>query len=134
GNAQVGCVSDQSAPAPVLSSSTHPMPLDWYNLTTAKLHWEEPADSSGIQGYYWALDQSANTIPNEKSGTYFEDRGLVLEGIKDGTWYVHVVSKDKAGNISSEAAHYQLNVDTTPPPAPVPQSPTHPNADSWSAE
>lgn len=133
GNAQVSCLCDRSAAAPVLSSPTHPLTLDWYNLSDARLVWDTPADSTGIAGYYWSVDQSLNSTPGPKTGAYIEENTLEIKGLKDGTWYAHVVSKDNAGNISSEAAHYQINVDSTRPPAPVLRSPSHPNPDAWSA-
>jgi hypothetical protein len=117
-----------------LASPTHPEPLDWSRSTRAQVQWEHPADGTGIAGYYWTLDQSLGSIPSPRSAQFTEKPELELEGLKDGTWYLHVVTKDLAGNISADAAHYQFNIDTTPPPAPSVRCVTHPNPEAWSTE
>ena len=79
----------------MLASPTHPDPLEWSRATRAKVQWEHPADSSGIAGYYWTLDQSLGSIPDPRSAPYIEKPELELEGLKDGSWFVHhVVTKD----------------------------------------
>jgi predicted RNase H-like HicB family nuclease len=134
GNQRVSCLCDKSALAPVLSSSTHPNPLDWSNTDAAKLEWATPADSTGIAGYYWSLDQALGTLPDPRKADFIEGNELELTGLKDGVWYLHMVSKDLAGNISTEASHYQFNIDTAPPPAPVARCNSHPNPEAWSLE
>ena len=134
GNQRVSCLCDKTAQAPVLASPTHPEPLDWSRQTRAQVQWEHPPDSTGIAGYYWALDQSLSSVPNPRIAQFTEKPELELEGLKDGTWYLHVVTKDLAGNISIDAGHYQFNVDTTPPPAPSVRCLTHPNPEAWTTE
>jgi predicted RNase H-like HicB family nuclease len=134
GNQRVSCLCDRSALAPSLASSSHPDPLEWSRVTRATVQWEHPVDSSGVAGYYWTLDQSLGSIPNPKSAAFTEKPELDLEGLKDGSWFLHVVTKDLAGNVSAEAAHYQFNIDTTPPPAPAVRCLSHPNPEAWSRE
>jgi predicted RNase H-like HicB family nuclease len=134
GNQRVSCLCDSTALPPVLASATHPEPLDWSRSTRAQLQWEHPADSSGIAGYYWSLDQSLGSIPSPRSAQFIEKPELEIEGLKDGTWYLHVVTKDKAGNLSADAAHYQFNIDTSPPPAPSVRCLSHPNPEAWTTE
>jgi predicted RNase H-like HicB family nuclease len=134
GNQRVTCLCDRTALPPVLASPSHPDPLAWSRLTRAQVQWEHPADGTGIAGYYWTLDQSLGSIPNPRSAHFTEKPELEIEGLKDGTWYLHVVTKDLAGNISTEAAHYQFNIDQTPPPAPAVRCVTHPNPEAWSSE
>jgi hypothetical protein len=133
GNPRVSCVCDRTALAPVPSSPTHPDPREWSNQTRALVRWDTPADASGIAGYYWTLDQSPDSLPNPASAKFTEKPEVELSGLKDGAWCLHVISKDRAGNLSKEAGRYRLNVDTTPPPAPVVLSRTHPS-DAWSLE
>ena len=134
GNQRVSCLCDRSAQPPVLASPTHPDPLEWSRATRAVVQWEHPADSSGIAGYYWTLDQSLGSIPDPRSAQYTEKPELELDGLKDGSWFVHVVTKDLAGNLSLDAGHYPFNIYTTPPPAPALRCLSHPNPEAWSRE
>jgi hypothetical protein len=129
----VACVCDKTALAPQLSSPTHPDPREWSRQTKALVRWDQPSDASGIAGYYWTLDQSPDSLPNPASARFTEKTELELPGLKDGSWCLHVISKDLAGNTSKEPGHYRLNVDSTPPPAPVVRCLSHPG-EGWSAE
>ncbi|HTB22764.1 MAG TPA: hypothetical protein VK914_08670 [bacterium] len=133
GNPRVSCVCDRTALVPSLSSPTHPDPREWSRQTTALLRWEQPEDASGIAGYYWTLDQSPDSLPNPAAAKFVEKPELELAGLKDGAWVAHVATKDLAGNLSKEAGHYRLNIDTQPPPAPVVRSTTH-GSEAWSEE
>ncbi|MGH7442858.1 MAG: carboxypeptidase-like regulatory domain-containing protein, partial [bacterium] len=93
------------------------------------VRWETPADASGVVGYHWLLDQSHDSVPGS-TARFIERPELELEDLKDGGWSLHVATKDCAGNLSREAGHYRLNIDTTPPPAPTPRCLTHPGV-AW---
>jgi hypothetical protein len=133
GQPQAACLCDSVALPPHLSSPSHPLALDWYNNPDCRLVWDTPPDSTGIAGYYWSVDQSLSSKPAPLPAAFSEANTLEVKGLKDGTWYIHVVSKDLAGNVSAEAAHYQVNVDSSRPPAPVLRSPSHPDPEAWSA-
>ncbi len=98
------------------------------------MEWAPPPDSTGIAGYYWTLDQSLSSVPDPKRAQFIEANALELAGLKDGTWYLHVATKDGAGNVSAEAGHYQFNIDTLPPPSPAVRCISHPNPEAWSGE
>jgi predicted RNase H-like HicB family nuclease len=134
GNQRVSCICDKTALPPVLASPSHPDPQEWSRTTRAHVLWEHPADATGMAGYYWSVDQSQSSVPNPRSAQFTDKPELELDGLKDGTWHVHVVSKDLAGNVSEQAGHYQINIDTTPPPAPAVHCMTHPNPEAWSSE
>jgi len=107
---------DITALAPIISSSTHPSQSQWSTNPTPQFNWTIPVDVNGIAGYYYIIDQNPTTIPTAATGTYTTINGtLSSTPLADGTWYLHVVSKDNVGNVGSEAAHYQVNVDATNP-------------------
>jgi hypothetical protein len=107
---------DITALAPTISSSTHPTQSQWSTNPNPQFNWTIPVDVNGIAGYYYIIDQNPTTIPTAITGTYTTVNGtLPLSPLSDGTWYIHVVSKDNVGNVGSEAAHYQVNIDATNP-------------------
>ncbi|MFX1404583.1 MAG: PKD domain-containing protein [Promethearchaeota archaeon] len=107
---------DVTALPPTISSTTHPDPSQWSNNPYPQFNWSIPIDVNSIAGYYYILDQNPTTIPTATTGTYTTINGtLPTIPLIDGTWYLHVVSKDSVGNIGSEAAHYQVNIDITNP-------------------
>jgi hypothetical protein len=107
---------DITALAPVISSSTHPDPSQWSTNPSPQFNWTIPADVNGIAGYYYIVDQNPTTVPTASTGTYTTTNGTLPSlPLSDATWYIHVVSKDNVGNIGTEAAHYQVNIDSTSP-------------------
>lgn len=58
---------------------------------------------TGIKGYSIAIDEKANTIPDEKIETTNTSYQISIPNKKD--FYIHVASVDNAGNIS-EVSHY----------------------------
>ncbi|MFF2996548.1 DNRLRE domain-containing protein [Streptomyces sp. NPDC057950] len=109
-----------------LVSSTHPLPSSAYANRTASFSWSAPSDLSGAAGYAVAIDQTPDTLP-VTTGTPQTATNLTTTVNADGTWFVHVRAKDRAGNWSSSAAHMSFKVDMTLPPSPVISSATHPN-------
>jgi predicted RNase H-like HicB family nuclease len=131
GNKQVLAICDRLSLPPVVRSLTHPMQDAWYNNRDIKLSWDTPQDATRITGYYFVFDQVPTTKPDAKIGTWFIDNEMDFNNATDGTWYFHIISKDEAGNISEEATHYQLNIDTTKPKPPVVSSITHQDFNQW---
>ncbi|MER5402716.1 DNRLRE domain-containing protein [Streptomyces sp. NPDC002599] len=109
-----------------LASSTHPMATNAYANRTASFSWSAPSDLSGAAGYAVTVDRAASTLP-ATTGTVQTATNLTTTVDADGTWYVHVRAKDRAGNWSTTAAHLPFKVDMTLPPSPVISSSTHPN-------
>jgi hypothetical protein len=107
------------------------MQQDWYNNRNIKLSWDTPQDATKISGYYYIFDQMPVTVPDVKTGTWFIDNEASFPNVSDGTWYFHIISKDEAGNMSDEATHYQVNIDTTHPKPPVINSITHGDFNQW---
>ncbi|MEV8459819.1 MULTISPECIES: DNRLRE domain-containing protein [Streptomyces] len=109
-----------------LVSSTHPVSTSAYANRTASFSWSAPADLSGAAGYAVAVDRTAGTLP-ATTGTVQTATSLTTTVDADGTWYLHVRAKDRAGNWSATAAHLPFRVDMTLPPSPVISSSTHPD-------
>jgi len=131
GNKQIMAICDKIALPPVIFSATHPMQDQWYNHKNVKLTWNTPQDATRITGYYYIFDQIATTVPDAKIGNWFTDNEIDFNNVTDGTWYFHIVSKDEAGNISEEATHFRINIDTTKPKPPVVSSITHNDVNQW---
>ncbi|MFI9151512.1 DNRLRE domain-containing protein [Streptomyces sp. NPDC053367] len=109
-----------------LVSSTHPVPTSAYASRTASFSWSAPTDLSGAAGYAVTVDRVADTLP-ATTGTVQTGTSLTTTVDADGTWYLHVRAKDRAGNWSAVAAHLAFRVDMTLPPTPVISSTTHPD-------
>jgi hypothetical protein len=113
--------------APVVSSLTHPGQGTWYSNNDPSFNWTA-SDISGISGYSYELDQNPGTIPDEASeGTA---TSTSYNNVADGTWYFHVRARNGSG-LWGATAHYRVNIDATPPNAPLVNSPTHPNQNIW---
>ncbi len=93
---------------PTISSSTHPDQTKGYDLANVTLNWTVPDDISGIDGFYIALDQNINTNPS-MSGAWVINTSIIYTNLANGTYYFHIVAKDKAGCLST-LVHYTFNV------------------------
>lgn len=75
--------------------------------------------TSGLSGYYYLIDNNANTIVNNNNGTFVETPKVgYIEG--NGIEYIHIASVDCEGNISNTytyeiatytVKHYKQNLD-----------------------
>ncbi|MDX3615694.1 DNRLRE domain-containing protein [Streptomyces europaeiscabiei] len=118
---------DTTAPsAPTVTSSTHPLGTSTYASRTASFTWTAPTDTSGVAAYAVSVDQNASTLPSSSSTTQTA-ASLTTTVSADGTWYLHVRAKDKAGNWAASAAHYSFGVDSTLALLPTVSSATHPD-------
>lgn len=103
--------------APTVVSSTHPDSSVYYNNNKPKFQLSPPADIDGIDGYYWQIDSSSNTVPN--SGDSFTSGGdvSILNSMADGEYYFHGTAKDSLGNIGAtvtDTVHYPFKINSTP--------------------
>lgn len=100
----------QPAPvsAPVVSSSTHPDQSSWYQEKTVELSWTAPP---GSDGFSYALNQNAGTIPDDVSEGAGTEK--TYPNLADGIHYFHI----KAHGTSEWGAttHFRIQIDTTPP-------------------
>ncbi|MFF0484863.1 DNRLRE domain-containing protein [Streptomyces sp. NPDC004435] len=117
---------DTTAPGTPLAvaSSTHPLGTSVYASKNASFSWTAPSDTSGAAGYAVVVDQSAATVPPTTS-TYVTTTTYSATVAGNGTWYLHLRARDKAGNWGTSAAHFKFAVDTTLPPTPTITSSSH---------
>ncbi|MEW6558228.1 MAG: FlgD immunoglobulin-like domain containing protein [Elusimicrobiota bacterium] len=114
-----GITVDLTAPsAPAIISETHPDSAKEYLDSNPVILLSSSTDSSDIAGYYYIFNQDTGTVPSASSGTYTAVvSSLSFTNIADGFWYLHIVTVDGAGNVSSEVAHYKIGIKTTINPA-----------------
>lgn len=116
---------DTKALAPVLSSPSHPQAEEWYSNKKVEVAFLAPHDLSGVEGYYYCIDHEPNTLPNPDNSLFTDGSKAVFEEVEDGQWFVHARTKDKADNLSPQAAHLKVCVDTLVSPPKV-SSTSHP--------
>ncbi|MHB9862312.1 DNRLRE domain-containing protein [Streptomyces sp. YIM S03343] len=118
---------DTTAPGTAtVMSSTHPLSASTYASRTASFTWTAPSDTSGVSAYAVTVDQSGSTLPSSTDTTQ-SAASFTSTVSGDGTWYLHVRARDKAGNWSASAAHYAFTVDSTLGLLPAVTSSTHPD-------
>ncbi|MGV9907235.1 DNRLRE domain-containing protein [Streptomyces sp. NPDC003388] len=118
---------DTTAPgAPTVTSSTHPLSTSTYASRTAAFAWTAPKDTAGVSAYAVAVDQNSATMP-ASTGPTQSSTSYTTTVSGDGTWYLHVRARDKAGNWSGSAAHYAFAVDSTLGLLPTVTSSSHPD-------
>jgi len=103
-------------PAPTITSPTHPDQDEWYGNNDPTFNWSEPDDPSGIAGYSFVLDQTADTTPDETID--ITERTKSYTDVADGIWYFHVRAVDGAGNWGP-ADHYRVKIRTVFPTAEI---------------
>ena len=105
---------------PIISSLTHSDSSAWYVDSRPEFSWSVPSDVNTISGYFYIIDQNRSTIPTAATGLYTTNNTVqVSTNLNEGTWYLHVVTKDSVDNIGTAAAHYRVNIDLTAPSAEV---------------
>lgn len=115
--------------ANVTSGSGH-VKNDWTGGTQISLTWSGASDGeTWVSGYSIVWNQTGNTTPDttqDTSGTTATSNVL-----GHGNWYLHVRTRDNAGNWASGATHYgPYGVDTVPPQSQVSNTPTT-SGKSW---
>ncbi|MBN1686945.1 MAG: SpoIIE family protein phosphatase [Spirochaetales bacterium] len=104
---------DRFAPSPTVSAS---------NFTPGRRHaqdsyavtWNLPEDSSRLEGFSVLWSQNPDDAPEREVAYGINERYAQTVLDQDGTWYVHVAAKDRAGNWS-QPARLSVFRDTTPP-------------------
>ncbi|CAL9502991.1 DNRLRE domain-containing protein [Streptomyces sp. enrichment culture] len=118
---------DTTAPGvPAVTSSTHPLGTSTYASRTASFAWTAPADTSGTAAYAVTVDQNPSTLPSSTAATQ-SAASYTTTVNADGTWYLHVRAKDRAGNWAASAAHHAFRVDSTLGLLPTVTSTSHPD-------
>ena len=103
-----------NATPPDVRSSSHPSQSTWYANNAVYLSWTDPEDSLNFTGYYYVLDQYADTVPTANPAQFTDLRQMLRANLPDGIWVFHLVSRDTRGALTKEAEHYQLRIGTEP--------------------
>src|SRR5205807_2683035 len=106
---------DSTAPLLSLASSTQPNQGAWYNTNSGTVNATASA-LSGVTGYAYSIDQTANGDPGTSATT--TSPSYSYSGLANGTWYVHARAFGGSG-LASAVKTYALHVDTAVPQAPV---------------
>ncbi|MEA3305709.1 MAG: discoidin domain-containing protein [Candidatus Omnitrophota bacterium] len=88
------------APA-IISPAVHNLS---YNTVT--FMWQAE-DENGIADYSFILDEDAYTVPDTAGEGLTASK--IYSGLPDGTYYFHIIAKDRPGNWS-EVTHYQITI------------------------
>jgi len=89
-------------------SSTHPEHEEWYNNNNPSFQWSLTSDVTGVS---LLLDQSPDTLPDEKSEGLIQSKNY--EGISDGLWYFHLRLENETA--WTQPVHYKIQIDNLSP-------------------
>ncbi len=83
------------------------------------LMWAEGSDAvSGVAGYSWDVNNSADTLPDDTSDGTVPPSEINFS-FGDGSYWIHIRTLDQAGNWTSTYHYGPWVLDTTPPSAPT---------------
>jgi hypothetical protein len=117
---------DATAPAnPTLSSPSHAVGA-WSNDSTVDVTWSGPNDPhSGVDGFSYEWSQSAATVPDMAKDAEETVAGTTSLALADGSWWLHLLTRDNAGNWSAAVHLGPFRIDATAAANPLPASSTH---------
>ncbi len=102
-------ITPSGAPAtPVISSTTHPDPEEWYSNNNPEFFWKLPSDITGVS---LMLHKSPTGNPGPVSDGLMESKKF--EDVEDGIWYFHIKFKNQYG--WGGILHQKVLIDTKPP-------------------
>jgi len=106
------CQIDATAPGA-------PMNVDdgvsgWSSDNTPTFTWTSPGDTSGITGYWWAVDDPTP----ETGGTWTTQTAATTTALSDGTHTFYVKARNGSGLIGASGSHV-CQIDATAPGAPT---------------
>ncbi|MFW9964811.1 MAG: OmpL47-type beta-barrel domain-containing protein [Candidatus Sifarchaeia archaeon] len=90
----------------------------WTSYSTINIEWHGASDiTSGVYGYSFEWSQSIDTLPDTVLDT---TSNSVTTTLSSGIWYLHIRTRDAAGNWGFSAYHIgPFKIDTSPPSASV---------------
>ncbi len=91
-----------------ITSSTHPIQDQWYNINNASLNWKVLPEYSRES---FEFNQNPDIVPDQVSEEIVDSK--TYEGVNDGIWYFHLRFKNNEG--WGEVSRYKIQIDTTPP-------------------
>lgn len=94
--------------APLITSSTHPNPNEWYANKNPEFSWNLPSDIVAVRLLY---DRYPNSQPTIVYSPPISSKKL--EDLADGVWYFHAQFKNAKG--WGGISHFRFQIDSTPP-------------------
>ena len=95
--------------APIVSSSTHPDPSDWYNNKIATINWDIPVGATDVS---YSLDSTQVSTPTLSKGLV---SSYTSDSLADGEYYFHIRFRNSSG--WGAVSHFRIGVDTVAPQA-----------------
>ena len=105
---EAAAISEDTPRAPILTSSTHPKPENWYATSTVEVAWKLTPDVIGIRTILSDKDTASPTTKESADAT-----SKRLTDVADGTWYMFVQFQNDLG--WGEVAKRTVLIDTVPP-------------------
>jgi hypothetical protein len=99
---------------PTVTSPSHPSSSTWYANSAIALAWTNPQADSNYTGYYFLLDNFADTVPPAIAANFTTNKQIIKANTPDGIWYFHVVNRDTRNATTRAAFHYRVNVGAEP--------------------
>jgi hypothetical protein len=123
---------DTTAPwNPTLSSPSH-TPNVWSNDPTVEAAWTGASDGhSGVDGYAYSWTQQAASDPGMTKSAEESASATTSPSLADGNWWLHLRTRDNAGNWSAAVHLGPFRIDTIAPANPTLSSSSH-AVDAWS--
>ena len=127
-----GVNKDNTAPSNVsnLESTSH-SPDTWSNNPTVEVSWAQVTDDlSGLDGYSTLWTQDKAQMPTSTEG--ISNISTTKWHLSDGIWFFNIRSRDLAGNwADSYTSIGPFLIDTSAPPIPIINSPSHSDEPIW---
>jgi hypothetical protein len=93
---------------PIVSSTTHPDQLNWYNRNDVVFNW---SNNYSVGGYSYILNQTPVYLPDEISEGIH--RQAVYKSLPDGTYYFHI--RALRDGVWGGTTHYAVNIQVGAP-------------------
>jgi len=103
--------------APTASSTSHTSSTTWYDNPNPYFAWTNPGDidDASFRRVHYVLDHFADTVPTiNDTSLPMSQKQLLVSGLANGIWVLHVVTEDTVGHLTKQAAHVIVRVGTDP--------------------
>lgn len=114
GTAETSLKIQINSQPPTISSSSHPEGV-WTANNNVLFSWTFPQPDASLQGAYYVMDHWADTMPTA-ADTFVpvSQKQLLMPGVADGIWVLHMLSVDTRGYLTKAADSYQVWVGADP--------------------
>ena len=99
---------------PTVVSASHPAQRTWYQNAALFFSWTNPQADSNFNGYYYAFDKFADTVPAVTPANFTTNKQVLLSNTANGIWVFHLVNRDTRNAITKAARHFVVYVGAEP--------------------